>query len=52
MSIIMCVVVLFAQSNDVFLPQWMTPEESLRVNEIGQEHVVTTPPNCWVETPG
>jgi agmatine deiminase len=52
MSIIVCALILFSQPNDVFLPQWMTPEESLRVDEIGKGHVVTAPPNCWVVTPG
>lgn len=52
MSILLCLVILAAQGDDVFLPKWMTPEESLRVNEIGKGHIVTAPPNCWVETPG
>ena len=39
-------------SGDNFLPQWMTPEESLYVDEIGKEHIVTVPPEGWVETPG
>lgn len=30
----------------------MTPEESLRIHEIGKEHIVTDPPGEWVETPG
>jgi agmatine/peptidylarginine deiminase len=30
----------------------MTPEEYLRIDEIGQGHITTAPPNCWVETPG
>jgi agmatine/peptidylarginine deiminase len=38
--------------NDEFLPQWMTAEELLRVDEIGKGHVVTAPPGGWVETPG
>ncbi|MCK4235093.1 agmatine deiminase family protein [candidate division WOR-3 bacterium] len=37
---------------DDFLPQWMTPEESLHVDEIGKGHIVTVPPGGWVETPG
>jgi len=52
MSFIVCAILLFGQSDPLFLPQWMTPEESLRVDEIGQGHIVTAPPNCWVETPG
>lgn len=52
MSFIVCAFILFSQSNDLFLPQWMTAEESLRVDEIGQGHTITAPPNCWVETPG
>ncbi|TES92818.1 MAG: T9SS type A sorting domain-containing protein [Candidatus Cloacimonadota bacterium] len=35
-----------------FLPQEMTAEESLRVDEIGKGHIVTSPPSGWVETPG
>lgn len=34
------------------LPQWLTAEESLRVNEIGQGHQITAAPGGWVETPG
>jgi agmatine/peptidylarginine deiminase len=30
----------------------MTPEESLRVDEIGRGHITTAPPGGWVETPG
>ena len=40
-----------AVGNDL-LPQWMTAEEMLRVDEIGKGHVITTPPGCRVETPG
>jgi agmatine deiminase len=39
-------------SGDEMLPQWMTQEEQLRVDEIGKGHVVTAPPGGWVETPG
>uniref|UniRef100_A0A7C4XK53 T9SS type A sorting domain-containing protein n=1 Tax=candidate division WOR-3 bacterium TaxID=2052148 RepID=A0A7C4XK53_UNCW3 len=34
-----------------FLPQWMTPEESLKIEEIGRSHLVTPPPGCAVVTP-
>jgi agmatine/peptidylarginine deiminase len=30
----------------------MTPEEQLRVNEIGKDYYPTLPPQGWVETPG
>jgi agmatine deiminase len=50
--LILCLVLLSAQPNEIILPQSMTPEESLRIDEIGQGHVITTPPNQWVETPG
>jgi len=43
---------LMAQTDEVFLPQWMTPAESLRIDEIGKGHIVTPPPGGWVETPG
>ncbi|MCK5258170.1 MAG: agmatine deiminase family protein, partial [Thermoplasmatales archaeon] len=49
---ILFITLLFAQTDDVFLPKWMTPEESLRIHEIGKEHIVTDPPGEWVETPG
>jgi agmatine/peptidylarginine deiminase len=49
---ILFITLLFAQTTDVFLPKWMTPEESLRIHEIGKEHIVTDPPGEWVETPG
>jgi agmatine/peptidylarginine deiminase len=35
-----------------FLPKFMTPAESLRVDEIGKFHKATPPPDGWVETPG
>ncbi len=35
-----------------FLPKYMTPAESLRVDEIGKFHKATPPPDGWVETPG
>ncbi len=43
---------LINTSNSTFLPQWMTPEESLRINEIGKGFSPTNPPGGWVETPG
>ncbi|MGB3340767.1 MAG: agmatine deiminase family protein [bacterium] len=52
MTFLICAALLFAQTNDVFLPKWMTPEEYLRIDEIGEGHIITAPPNCWVETPG
>lgn len=52
MTVLLCFTLLLTQSNDVFLPKWMTPEESLRVHEIGKGHIVTAPPGGWVETPG
>lgn len=52
MIIALCATLLFAQAGDVFLPKWMTPEESLRVHEIGKGHIITVPPGGWVETPG
>ena len=39
------------QGNDIFLPEYMTAEESLRIDEIGQGHVITAAPGGWVETP-
>jgi agmatine deiminase len=52
--VFLLVMMLAAHPNPAgeFLPQWMTPEESLRADQIGETHVVTTPPGCWVETPG
>jgi agmatine deiminase len=52
MIFILCLTVLSAQPDDAFLPQWMTPQESLRVHEIGKGHIITAPPGGWVETPG
>lgn len=40
------------QSTDVMLPRYMTSAESLRVDEIGEGHIMTAPPGMWVETPG
>lgn len=50
MSAIICVALLFTQ-NDVFLPKWMTAEESLLVGEIGKRYEATASPGGWVETP-
>lgn len=38
-------------SNEQLLPKWMTTEELLRAGQIGREHVLTAPPDGWVETP-
>lgn len=51
MTCLLCLTLMLAQSEHVFLPKWMTPEESLRIDEIGKGHVVTAPPGGWVETP-
>jgi agmatine deiminase len=52
MNAILCFVLLTAQSdNNIFLPEYMTAEESLRIDKIGQGHVITAPPGGWVETP-
>jgi len=50
--LILCLVLLTAQTNEIILPQYMTHEESLRIDEIGKGHVITAPPSQWVETPG
>lgn len=52
--VFLLILMLAANPNpgDDFLPQWMTPEESLRVDEIGKGHIVTVPPGGWVEMPG
>jgi agmatine deiminase len=52
MSLLLCAVLLITQTEETLLPRWMTPEESLRVDEIGKGHTVTTPPGGWVETAG
>jgi len=52
MITLLCLTLLSTHADDVFLPQWMTPEERLRIDEIGKEHTVTAPPGEWVETPG
>lgn len=52
MIAILCLTLLINSSDNVFLPQWMTPEEKLRINEIGKGHITTLPPDGWVETPG
>jgi len=51
MVFLLCVSLVMVQAGETLLPQWMTPEESLRADEIGREHVITTPPGGWVETP-
>jgi agmatine deiminase len=50
MNIMLLAVVLTA-SGEPLLPQWMTREESLMVDEIGRGHITTAPPGGWVETP-
>jgi len=52
MSLLLCITLLIAQAEETLLPKWMTPEESLRVHEIGRGHRITNPPGGWVETPG
>jgi agmatine deiminase len=52
MTGILCLSLMLLQAEFEFLPQWMTPAESLRIDEIGKTHVVTSPPGMWVETPG
>ncbi len=52
MVALLCLTLLSAHADDVFLPQWMTQEEYLRIDEIGKGHKVTVPPGAWVETPG
>jgi agmatine/peptidylarginine deiminase len=49
---IILLALLVNTGNSTFLPQWMTPEESLRIDEIGDGFVPTNPPGGWVETPG
>ncbi len=51
MTLLLCISLLTVQKDDTFLPQWMTNEEILRSDEIGRGHVITTPPDGWVETP-
>jgi agmatine deiminase len=52
MIFLLCAIITLTQTDEPLLPKWMTPEESLRVNEIGRGHKVTTPPDGWVETAG
>jgi len=52
MITLLCLALLSAHVDDVLLPQWMTPEERLRIDEIGKGHTVTVSPGAWVETPG
>lgn len=49
MNVLLLAAVLTA-SGEPLLPQWMTKEESLMVNEIGRGHRITAPPDGWVET--
>ncbi|MGB7053953.1 MAG: agmatine deiminase family protein [bacterium] len=51
MIFLLCATLLITQTNETLLPKWMTPEESLRVHEIGRGHKITAPPGGWVETP-
>lgn len=48
---IFCLTFFITQSTDVMLPRYMTPEESLRIGEIGKGHIITAPPGMWAETP-
>ena len=50
MNILFLAAVLIAQSEPL-LPQWMTREESLLVDQIGRGHRITAPPAGWIETP-
>jgi agmatine deiminase len=50
MNIFLLTAALVTQ-NEPLLPQWMTREESLLVDQIGLGHKVTSPPAGWVETP-
>jgi agmatine/peptidylarginine deiminase len=52
MIFLFCTILLFTQSGETLLPRWMTPEEQLRIHEIGRGHEITAPPTGWVETPG
>jgi agmatine/peptidylarginine deiminase len=52
MILLLCLSLLTAIPDNTFLPQWLTPEESLRINEIGRGFIPTNPPEGWVETPG
>lgn len=51
MQLMLLLVFTTAQAEAVLLPRWMTPEESLRVDEIGAHHVITAAPGGLVETP-
>ena len=52
MIFLFCTILLLTQSGETLLPRWMTPEEQLRIHEIGSGHEITAPPEGWVETPG
>lgn len=51
MVTLLCLTLLFSTADNSFLPQWMTPEEQMRTNEIGKHFLPTTTPDGWVETP-
>lgn len=51
MGLLFFVILSFVEPSEV-LPKWMTPEESLRINEIGKGHIITAPPGGFVVTPG
>ncbi|MBS4015242.1 MAG: agmatine deiminase family protein [Candidatus Latescibacteria bacterium] len=51
MTILLCLTLLVSAPENTFLPQWMTPQEELRIDEIGKHYVPTAPPEGWVETP-
>lgn len=51
MTILICVTLLFGFSEENFLPQWLTPQEQLRLDEIGKYYIPLQPPDGWVETP-
>ncbi len=48
---VICFFLVAGQGEPDFLPQWMTPAESLLIHEIGKGHVITAPPGMIVETP-
>ena len=44
---ILCLVLFIGQTDNNFLPVWMTPAESLKMDQIGKGHIVTSPPGGW-----
>ena len=52
MITLLCLTLLISSADYTFLPQRMTPEEQLRINDIGKYYIPTAPPEGWVETPG